>query len=303
MARKALGKGISALLGSARPEAESSLHELEVALLEPNPFQTRAVFDKDKLQELARSLEANGFVQPIVVRKAGDRFQIIAGERRWRAAQLLGLRRIPAVVKPLGDGQLLQAALIENLQRENLNPMEEARAYQRLADEFGLTQEEVARRTGKERSTVANFLRLLKLPSLVQELVKAGQLSMGHARALLALDSPRSQELLAKQASQRGWSVRRVENLISRQKRSTGKSEERKAPDPNVKAATAKLETALGTRVRIVPKGNRGRIEIDYYSPDELQRLYQHLLREQARVLADRQNEPRPLKPECPDPR
>ena len=279
MARKALGKGISALLGVSKPDSEPSLHDLDVALLEPNPFQTREVFDKEKLRELARSLEENGFVQPIVVRKSGDRFQIIAGERRWRAAQLLGLRKIPAVVKPLGDHQLMQAALIENLQRENLNPMEEARAYQRLANEFGLTQEEVSRRTGKDRSTVANFLRLLKLPSLVQELVKAGQLSMGHARALLALDSSQSQELLAKQASTRGWSVRRVESVVSQQKKPAKAPDERKSQDPNVKAATAKLETALGTRVRIVPKGSRGRIEIDYYSQDELQRLYQHLLR------------------------
>ena len=279
MARKALGKGISALMGSANPETESSLQELAVALLEPNPFQTREVFDKDRLRELARSLEVNGFVQPIVVRQAGERFQIIAGERRWRAAQLLGLRKIPAVIRPLADDQLMQAALIENLQRENLNPMEEARAYSRLANEFGLTQEEVARRTGKERSTVANFLRLLKLPAPVQDLVKGGKLSMGHARALLALDDPQAQQLLATQASMRGWSVRRVERLISQQKKSTGKTEERKVPDPNVKAATAKLETALGTRVRIVPNGDRGRIEIEYYSQEELQRLYQRLLR------------------------
>ena len=279
MARKALGKGISALMGAAKPETESSLQELEVALLEPNPFQTREVFDKDRLRELARSLEVNGFVQPIVVRQARDRFQIIAGERRWRAAQLLGLRKIPAVIRPLGDDQLMQAALVENLQRENLNPMEEARAYSRLANEFGLTQEEVARRTGKERSTVANFLRLLKLPAPVQDMVKGGKLSMGHARALLALDNPQAQQLLATQASMRGWSVRRVERLISQQKKSTGKREERKGPDPNVKAATAKLETALGTRVRIIPNGNRGRIEIEYYSQEELQRLYQRLIR------------------------
>ena len=280
MARKALGRGISALLGAARPEVDSSLRELEVALLEPNPFQTREIFDKDRLRELARSLEVNGFVQPIAVRQVGDRFQIIAGERRWRAAQLLGLRKIPAVVRPLDDDQLMQAALIENLQRENLNPMEEARAYSRLANEFGLTQEEVARRTGKERSTVTNFLRLLKLPAPVQGLVKGGNLSMGHARALLALDDPQAQQLLAAQASTRGWSVRRIERLIAQQKKSTGKTkeEEGKGLDPNVKAAAAKLETSLGTKVRIVPNGKRGRIEIEYYSHEELQRLYQRLL-------------------------
>ena len=279
MARKALGKGISALLGAARPEMDSSLRELEVALLEPNPFQTREIFDKERLRELARSLEANGFVQPIAVRQVGDRFQIIAGERRWRAAQLLGLRKIPAVVRPLDDGQLMQAALIENLQRENLNPMEEARAYSRLANQFGLTQEEVARRTGKERSTVTNFLRLLKLSDPVQQMVKGGKLSMGHARALLALEDPQAQQQVAAQASRQGWSVRRIERQISRQKKPTGKTEERKDLDPNVKAAAARLETSLGTRVRIVPKGDRGRIEIEYYSQEELQRLYQRLLR------------------------
>jgi ParB family chromosome partitioning protein len=279
MARKALGKGISALLGGAKPELETSLRELEVALLEPNPFQTREVFDKERLRELARSLEVNGFVQPIAVRQVGDRFQIIAGERRWRAAQLLGLRKIPAVVRPLDDDQLMQAALIENLQRENLNPMEEARAYSRLANEFGLTQEEVARRTGKERSTVTNFLRLLKLTAPVQELVKDGKLSMGHARALLALDDPHVQQQLAAEASTRGWSVRRVERLTSQQRKSSRKTGEGKGLDPNVKAASAKLETSLGTRVRIVPNGNRGRIEIEYYSQEELQRLYQLLLK------------------------
>lgn len=279
MARKALGKGISALLGAAKPEPDTSLRELEVALLEPNPFQTREIFDKERLRELARSLEVNGFVQPIAVRQVGDRFQIIAGERRWRAAQLLGLRKIPAVVRPLDDDQLMQAALIENLQRENLNPMEEARAYSRLANEFGLTQEEVARRTGKERSTVTNFLRLLKLSAPVQELVKGGRLSMGHARALLALEDPQVQQQVAAQASKRGWSVRRVERLISQQRKSARKTEDGKGPDPNVKAAAAKLETSLGTKVRIVPSGNRGRIEIEYYSQEELQRLYQRLLK------------------------
>lgn len=279
MARKALGKGISALLGATKPEVDSSFRELEVALLEPNPFQTREVFDKERLRELARSLEVNGFVQPIAVRQVGDRFQIIAGERRWRAAQLLGLRKIPAVIRPLDDDQLMQAALIENLQRENLNPMEEARAYSRLANEFGLTQEEVAQRTGKERSTVTNFLRLLKLAGPVQELVKKGRLSMGHARALLALEDPQGQQELAMQASKQGWSVRRIERLIAGKKKSAGKTEAGKDLDPNVRAAAAKLETSLGTRVRILPKGNRGRIEIEYYSQEELQRLYQRLLR------------------------
>lgn len=280
MTRKALGKGISALIGENESDSASSFREVYVSLLEPNPFQSRQVFAKDKLAELARSISVHGLVQPIVVRKKGDRFQIITGERRWRAAQILGLQKVPVVIKAESDARVMEVSLIENIQRENLNPMEEARAYYRLANEFGLTQEEVALQTGKERSTVANFLRLLKLPSPVQILVKDRQLSMGHARALLSLENPDYQEVLARKASKLGWSVRQVESVIAQEKKSSRQEAEKKRQDPNIMAATAKLERVLGTRVRIVPKGSKGRIEVDYASQDELQRLYEHLVKE-----------------------
>lgn len=282
MTRKALGKGISALIGENESDSTAGFREVSVGLLDPNPFQSRQVFAKDKLAELAQSISVHGLVQPIVVRKNGGRFQIIAGERRWRAARSLGLQKVPVVIKAESDAQVMEVALIENIQRENLNPMEEARAYYRLANEFGLTQEEVALQTGKERSTVANFLRLLKLPSLVQDLVKDRQLSMGHARALLSLENTDSQEILARKASKLGWSVRQVESVIAQEKKSSRQESERKRQDPNVMAATARLESVLGTRVRIVSKrsGSKGRIELDYASQDELQRLYEHLVRE-----------------------
>ena len=281
MARKALGRGISALLGEGESYSDPGWYELDVSLIDPNPEQTREIFSKEKLNELARSIEAHGFVQPIVVRKQGSRFQIIAGERRWRAAQLLGLAKIPVLVRPMADEKIMEAALIENVQRENLNPMEEAKAYDRLANEFGLTQEEVAKRTGKDRSTVSNLLRLLNLSSFVQNLVREQRLSMGHARALLALPDSDSQEDLANRTIKQGLSVRQVENIISAQKNKVLKESKDKLPqDPNISAATERLESVFGTKVRIVTKkGNSGRIEIDFYSQAELQRLYEYFLK------------------------
>lgn len=281
MARKALGRGISALLGAEESYSDPGWYEIDVSLIDPNPGQTRENFSKEKLNELARSIEAHGFVQPIVVRKQGSRFQIIAGERRWRAAQLLGLAKIPVLVRVIADEKIMEAALIENVQRENLNPMEEAKAYDRLANEFGLTQEEVAKRTGKNRSTVSNLLRLLNLSSFVQNLVREQRLSMGHARALLALPDADCQEDLASRTIKLGLSVRQVENIISAQKNKVIKESKGELPqDPNISAATEKLESVLGTKVRIVTKkGSSGRIEIDFYSQAELQRLYEHFLK------------------------
>jgi ParB family chromosome partitioning protein len=281
MARKALGRGISALLGEGESYSDPGWYELNVSLIDPNPEQTRETFSKEKLDELARSIEVHGFVQPIIVRKQGSRFQIIAGERRWRAAQLLGLTKIPVLVRPIADEKIMEAALIENVQRENLNPLEEAKAYDRLANEFGLTQEEVAKRTGKDRSTVSNLLRLLNLSSFVQNLVREQRLSMGHARALLALPDPDSQEELASRTIKQGLSVRQVEHIINAQKNKSFKESKGKLPqDPNISAATERLESVLGTKVRIVTrKGNSGRIEIDFYSQAELQRLYDYFLK------------------------
>ena len=279
--RKALGKGLSALLKDRETSADSEVRELDIDLLEPNRFQPRQVFSEPKLEELARSIQTHGFVQPIVARKAGEGYQIIAGERRWRAAQRLGMLRVPVVIKTISDEQLLEVSLVENIQRENLNPIEEAKAYHRLAHEFGLTQEEVAQRTGKDRTTVTNFLRLLKLPKEIQLLVLEEKLSMGHARALLAIEGVPEQKTFADRVLQHGWSVRQVEKQISLSKKVKPKSDLKKRMDPNVKAAVEKLDRCLGTKVRIIEKGKKGRIEIDYYSPEELQRLYECLVREE----------------------
>jgi len=280
MSRKALGKGLSALLRDREGTTESELCELDIDLLEPNRFQPRQTFSEAKLEELAQSIKTHGLVQPIIARQNGDRYQIIAGERRWRAAQRLGLLKVPVMVKQVADEELLETSLIENIQRENLNPIEEAKAYQRLGHEFSLTQDQVAQRTGKERSTITNFIRLLKLPKEIQQLVLDDQLSMGHARALLSLENAAEQRVLAERAVRDGWSVRQVERTIALQKNGSPKKEAQRQVDPNVKAAIEKLERALGTRVRIIAKGKSGRIEIDYYSSEELQRLYEYLTQE-----------------------
>jgi ParB family transcriptional regulator, chromosome partitioning protein len=280
MTRQALGKGLSALLKDREATTEDELRELDIDLLEPSRFQPRQIFSEAKLEELAKSIKTHGFVQPIVVRQNGQRYQIIAGERRWRAAQRLGLPKLPVVVKQISDEQMIEASLVENIQRENLNPIEEASAYQRLAQEFDLTQEEVAQRTGKERSTITNFVRLLKLPQEIQQFVLEDKLSMGHARALLALESAPEQHKLAEKTVHYGWSVRQVERTISQLKNEKSKNKSAVHTDPNVKAAIETMEKALGTRVRIIEKGQAGRIEIEYYSQEELQRLYEYLVRE-----------------------
>ncbi|MSO22120.1 MAG: ParB/RepB/Spo0J family partition protein [Acidobacteria bacterium] len=277
MTRKALGKGLSALLKDRESTADSDQLELDVELLEPNRFQPRQLFSETKLEELAQSIRAHGFIQPIVVRRSGDRYQIIAGERRWRAAQRLGLSRVPATIKSISDDKLFEVSLIENIQRENLNPIEEAKAYHRLSQEFGLTQEQVAQRTGKDRSSVANFLRLLKLPKEVQLMVLEDRLSMGHARAILSMEGSGEQRALAEKTVEYAWSVRQLEKVIAASKAPNQPRKTQRA-DPNVRAATEKLERSLGTRVRIVEKGKKGRIEIEYYSQEELQRLYERLV-------------------------
>ena len=279
MTRQALGKGLSALLKDREETTESELRELDLDLLEPNPFQPRQVFADAKLEELSQSIRTHGFVQPLIVRKHGNRYQIVAGERRWRAAQRLGLLRVPALVREVSNEKLLEVSLIENIQRENLNPIEEARAYHRLAHEFGLTQEEVAQRTGKDRSTVANFLRLLKLPKDIQQMIQEGVLSMGHARALLGLESHTQQREIAEKASAQGWSVRQLERTIAAGRKTKPKTNAQNPLDPNVRAALEHLERVLGTRVRIVEHGTRGKIEIEYYSQEDLHRLYDHLTR------------------------
>jgi ParB family chromosome partitioning protein len=242
-------------------------------------------FDEGRLEELAQSIRANGVIQPILVRRVGMQYEIIAGERRWRAAQRAGLLRVPVVIRDVPDDKLLQVALIENIQRENLNPIDEATAYKRLIEEFSLTQESLATAVGKDRSSVANTLRLLKLPAPVRALVAAGELSMGHARAILGLEREEDQVGTARQVVDRGLSVRETELQVKHvTNRLAGKTREKQpvaAPlaDPNTRQAEDRLKFALGTRVTIKRRGARGVIEIEYASEDELQRLYEVLVR------------------------
>ena len=278
--RPALGKGLSALIPDA-PEPASTL-EVDIDRLTPNRLQPRAQMDDGRLDDLARSIKTNGVIQPIVARREGDRFHIIAGERRWRAAQKAGLLRVPVVVREVAEGQdrsLLEMALVENIQRENLNPIDEALAYRRLSEEFRLTQEDIAAAIGKDRASVANFQRLLRLPAEVQGEVAAGTLSMGHARALLALSGEADQRRIARDVIARSLSVRETEALVRKTSDAT-KSKEPAAPKPtdvHTRAAEDRLRLALGTRVRIIRHGTRGRIEIDFGSEDELIRIYDQL--------------------------
>ena len=279
--RQALGRGLSALIPEMpSPQTREGPTELDLDRLTPNRFQPRTLIDEAKLEELTRSIQRSGVIQPIVVRRLdGDTFEIVAGERRWRAAQQAGMLRVPVVVRDVPDDKLLEIALIENLQRENLNPLEEAEAYRRLIDEYQLTQEEVAAIVGKDRATVANYVRLLALPSEVQAEVATGALAMGHARALLGLTEPAAQRRAAREVVVRGLSVRDTEGLVKQLGRSTpplpaGSSSQL---DVHTQAAQDRLRVALGTRVRIVRRGRKGRIEIDFESEGELQRLFDHL--------------------------
>jgi ParB family chromosome partitioning protein len=276
--RPALGRGLSALIpdGPApAPAAERSL-EVDTDLLRPNRYQPRTHVDESGIEELARSITANGIIQPIVVRRLERGYEIVAGERRWRAAQRAGLLKVPVVVRDIPEERLLAAALIENIQREDLNPIEEAQAYRRLIDEFHLTQEQVADAVGKDRSSVANYLRLLKLPQEVRANVGSGALSMGHARALLGLPDDAALLRVARDVVSKSLSVRETEAIVKKAARPPEPRPEPKT-DVHTRAAEEKMRFALGTRARIVRKGKGGRIEIDFDSEDELQRLYEYL--------------------------
>jgi ParB family chromosome partitioning protein len=243
-------------------------------------MQPRVVFQPERLEELAASIRANGIIQPLIVRRHEGQFQLVAGERRWRAAKLAGLADVPVVIQEIADPLLLELALIENIQREDLNAIETARAYERLGRDLGLSQEEIGRRTGKDRTSITNALRLLKLPPEVQLLLAEHRLSMGHARAILGLPTTEEQIEVAEKAAAQGLSVRQVEALVqdSTSDRTRTGSKKEKAPDPNVRAAIEEMERALGTRVRIVELSEqRGRIEIEYYSQTDLDRLFQQI--------------------------
>ncbi len=270
-----LGKyGVDAIFSELKEDSEGT--ELNLDQLSPNPFQPRSDFDQEKLDELAQSIKEHGIIQPIVVRHVEGKYQIVAGERRWRAAQIAGLEKVPVVVKEMDDASMMQMALIENVQREDLNPMEEALAYKRLMEEFELKQDEVASRVGKSRSAVANSVRLLNLPEEVQNLVSQGNISSGHARALLGLASKDMVIKLAERIVSKGLSVRQVEEIIKDMHRlssSTTTTVTRTSKDPNITDLEDSIQKILGTKVKMVGSYDKGKIEINYYSSEDLDRL------------------------------
>lgn len=316
MPRNALGKGLSALIREpeplpvpplqvpaqvpappqsvvVRPETVTAaatapapvptegLIQVDIDLIDPSPFQPRTRFREDALEELSRSIRASGIVQPLVVRRIGQRYQLVAGERRWRAAQRAAIGRVPAVVRDVRDETALEMTLVENLQREDLNPMEQARAFQRLTDEFHLTQEQVAERTGKDRATIANSVRLLRLEAPIQDLLEEGRLSAGHGRALLAIAEAKDRLELARRIARGGMTVRQVERFAARAARRKPEAPSA-GPDPNTKWAIDELERKFGTKVVIHPlrPGRPGQLVFEYYDAADLNRLYDQLMRE-----------------------
>jgi ParB family chromosome partitioning protein len=287
MNRKALGRGLGALLSSdATVDLGSEPTEVDLDAIVPGPMQPRTHFDEAALEGLADSIRSQGIIQPLLVRRVGDRYELIAGERRWRAARLAGLSKVPVVVKDVPDKDLLEIALIENIQRENLNPIEEAQAYQRLIEAVGLTQESLAARVGRDRSYITNYLRLLRLPDDLQKLVVEGRLSTGHARSILGLSHVDQQRKLARQVIDGGLSVRATEHLVRKAIDGTAPPNTASAVDPNIRAAETKLRRALGTQVRIIQlRGEgQGKVEISFFSNQDLDRIYNLLLSASAPV-------------------
>jgi ParB family chromosome partitioning protein len=285
MARKALGRGLSSLLREVEEKPGTGLDQIPLDSIDPNPFQPRHAFREESLKELADSIRTSGIVQPVLLRHAAGspgRYHLIAGERRWRAARLAGLEAVPAVVRDIDDQDALEMALTENLLREDLNPLEVARAYDLLQHKFGLNHAEIAERLGMNRSTVTNTLRLLRLAPPVQQMIEGEEISSGHARALIGIDSPAAQEKIANLIVKRGLSVRQVETMVANlgKQPEPGKGPDGPAIDPNTRAAVLELERALGTRVKIVGNPKRGKIEIKYFSSDDLHRIYQWIVRQ-----------------------
>jgi len=283
--RRALGRGLDSLIPPppvSITAGKDAVQYIELSRIDPNPYQSRRKFDQDGLHELSQSIKNHGVMQPVVVRRKGDRCVLIAGERRWRAASLAGLANIPAIVRDASDREVLELTLIENIQREDLNPIETAQAYARLGNEAGLTHEQIANRTGKDRATVTNLLRLLRLPKEIQEKIEAGELSAGHGRALLQLPTEASQISMANRVVTQRLSVRQVEEIVKGTSSKPNlitlkKVAERPIEDPNVRAAIEALERALGTRVRLKGNNIRGKIIIEYYTAEDLQRIYDAL--------------------------
>jgi len=285
--RRGLGRGLEALLPS-QPAVSAPVgdvvQQIEVSRIDPNPYQPRHSFHPERLKELADSIHAHGVVQPIVVRAQGERYVLIAGERRWRAAAMAGFGKVAAIVRDVPDAQVLELTLIENIQREDLNPIETAEAFARLADDAGLTHEQIAERTGKDRVTVTNYLRLLKLPEDVRKRLEKGDLTMGHARALLALPNEAAQKVLATRIVHQGLSVRQTEALAKKLPERTRTHDPVKqiwkqaVEDPNVLAAIEAMARVLGTRVRLVGDDMHGKIVIEYYTSDDLDRIYEMIV-------------------------
>ena len=277
MTRQALGKGLDALL--PRVTTQSKLLQIDLERIRPSEFQPRAHFPTPRLEELAASIAANGVLQPIVVRPRGEDYEIVAGERRWRAAQKANLSHIPAIVQDVNDEKMVELALVENIQRDDLNPLEEAHAYRLLMENFSLNQEEIARRVGRSRAAVTNTLRLLQLPQTVQQYLLTGELSMGHARALIPL-SPALQLSLAQQIASRGLSVREIERQVKRMRARPDTAPHKPLAwrDPNLHAAEEKLEKRWKTRVQINRRGSAGQIRLHFHNEEELDRLYSELI-------------------------
>lgn len=302
MPRNALGRGLGALIrepeapqqssanlppssaigaaaAPAREPVQAGPREIEIDLIEPSPFQPRTRFREEALEELARSIRTSGIIQPLVVRPVGSRFQLIAGERRWRAAQRAGLARIPAIIREVSDGLALEMTLVENIQREDLNPIESARAFERLMTEFDLTQEAVAERTGKDRATVANAIRLLRLEPVIQEWIEEGKLTAGHGRALLAVGDLQLRMRYAKRSARGGLTVRQIERLAARRVRQTDGASG--YSDPNIRSAIEELQRHLGTKVLLREKNKLrpGQLILEYYEDAQLMGLYDRLMK------------------------
>lgn len=282
MQKRGLGKGLQALLPEAESSRDEGVREIEIALVKPNPFQPRKEFDAEKLEELATSIREHGVVQPILVRAKGEGYEIVAGERRWRASRLAGLKSIPAVVREFSETEVMEIALIENLQREDLNPLEEAEAYDRLIKEFGATQEELAKRLGKSRPQITNTLRLLQLSSGLRQRVASGAISVGHAKVLLSVPDAKERETLGAAIAERGLSVREAEAFLKKEAKGRAKGAKRggrkASRDPGLVSVEQQLAERFGTVVRIVSGDGKGRIELNYFGSDDLQRLLDDLL-------------------------
>ena len=302
MTRRALGRGLSALLSDRSATVNEEMTEIDLELIEPNTLQPRTNFDEARLEELAQSIRSNGIIQPLLVRRIENgKYQLIAGERRWRAAQRAGLQSVPCVVKEIPDDKILELALIENIQRQELNAIEEALAYKRLIESLGLTQEMVAQRVGRDRTFITNYLRLLRLPEEIQRMVESEKISMGHARALLGVDDPLIQRKLADKVVAHSLSVRETERAIKKIIHGDEEAKPRAAQqfeDANVKAAEGKLRRRLSSKVQIIMNQNQsGKIEIEFYDSNDLNRIYEIIMNNEAVQM----QEPIALNPNASD--